>query len=148
MTLFNTNKKFWLIVGAALGVALLLFVFQAGLTIGARKASFTGRWSENYHRNFAGPRGGFMMNTPSQEFIETHGAFGRILRVDAQSMVIKRPDGVEKVVDVTNDTEIYRMSSEVKLSDVQINEEAVVIGQPTNDGRVHAELIRLMPPRR
>ncbi len=147
MDFFSSNKKFWIVAGAALGVALLLSIFQIGMNVGARKAFFTCRWSENYHRNFAGPRGGFMMRQPEPDFIESHGAFGRVLRVDSSSLVIKRPDGVEKVIDVGTGTEILRMRTRVPLSEVQVDEEAVVIGQPTEEGRVRAELVRLMPPR-
>ena len=89
-----------------------------------------------------------MIRLREPDLIQSHGGFGRVLRVDASSLVIKGPDGVEKVIDVATGTEILRMRDKIDLSEVRINEEAVVIGQPTDEGRVKAELIRLLPERR
>lgn len=148
MNFSSSNKKFWIIAGGMLGLALLLFIFRAGMHVGARKAFFTCRWTENYRENFAGPRDGFMIRLREPDLIQSHGGFGRVLRVDTSSLVIKGPDGVEKVIDVATGTEVLRMRDKIDLSEVRINEEAVVIGRPTDDGRVKAELIRLMPERR
>ncbi len=137
MSFFTANKKFWIMAGGLLGLAFLLLVFQAGFSIGARKGFFTCRWNEHYHQNFGGPG-----------FIQSHGAFGRVLRVETDSLIIKDPAGVEKIIEVATGTDILRGPDRITLSEVMVDEDAVVIGQPTDDGRVHAELIRLMPPRR
>lgn len=147
MNLLLSSKKFWIVIGILLGLASLLLVFQAGMSIGERKAAFACRWADNYQRNFAGPKKGFMSRFPNPEIIESHGAFGRVLRVDPSSLVIKRPDGIERIVDVSTDTEILRTRFRINLSDVQTDEEAVVIGRPTEDGRIRAGLIRILPPR-
>ena len=63
----KTIKKFfqnrdilkWIIVGLAVFVVLIL-VFGAGIKVGTMKAKYSYHWAENYHRNFGGPRGGFL----------------------------------------------------------------------------------------
>ena len=56
---FFRSKTFKMVLLAIAALVVLLFVFKTGVFVGYRKAEYSYRWGENYHRNFAGPREGF-----------------------------------------------------------------------------------------
>lgn len=134
--------------GAILGIGaviILLLVFKTGMIIGTKKADFSCRWSDNYHRNFGGPRGGFMPGLGDRDFIESNGTFGQIIKIDGTNLVIKGRNDVEKVVIVDNNTVINRFNDTVKLTELKIDDDIVVIGEPNQQGQIVAKLIRIMP---
>ncbi|HRY63001.1 MAG TPA: hypothetical protein P5267_00105 [Patescibacteria group bacterium] len=131
----------------ALGLFIIILVsFQAGLLVGFRKAGFSYRWEENYHRNFAGPKGGFIDDLRGREFIESSGVFGPIIKIDGQSVVIRGKDNVEKIIMIKSDAVIRRGKENLKLSDLRVDDPLVVIGEPNDAGQIEAKLIRVMPP--
>lgn len=133
-----------------LGVlAVLLFVFQAGLHVGYRKAAFSYQLGNNYYRAFDGTRG---MPFPGQPFEVrapfpgAHGATGRIVSVTLPTFVIENSDQVEKVIRIDEGTEIRRFRESVEPSEIMANDFAIVIGDPTDDALIQAKFIRLLPP--
>ena len=77
----NRDVLKWVIIGLA-GFVVLVLVFGAGVKVGTLKARYSYRWAENYHRNFGGPRGGFLgdlKSFPQGDFINGHGVFGEII---------------------------------------------------------------------
>lgn len=131
------------LIGAA-GVLVVIVIFSIGAMVGYRKASFEYRWGENYHRNFGGPKGGFIL--PGDEGMNpTHGTFGTVISLDATSMVIEGADRREKKIVVTDQTIIHRAFETVQLKDIRTKEMAVVIGEPNGEGQIEAKLIRLFP---
>jgi len=143
---FFQSKIFKAILGAIIGVIIFLFIFGLGAMVGARKAHFSYMWSENYHRNFAGPRGGFFSDFSGKDFIEANGAFGQIIKIDGSTLVVKGHDNTEKIILINNDTTIMRFKETVKLTDLEVNDFIVTIGEPNNSGQIEAKLIRLLPP--
>ncbi len=142
------QSKILKIIFFAIGaLIILLLVFKTGVFVGYRKASFSYRWGENYHRNFAGPRGGFFGNFRSgfgdKDFIDAHGAFGSILKIDGNTIIVKGGDGVEKIVIVAYDTVIRKGRENVKLSDLKFEDRVVIIGLPDSQGKIEAKLIRV-----
>jgi hypothetical protein len=136
----------FIIVGIALLIILLL-VFKLGMIVGGRKAEFTGKWSENYHRNFAGPRDGFMgMGLGDGDFIEANGVVGQIIKIGDDSIVIKGRDNVEKSLIVDAETIIKKFKDSVKISELKTDDIVVVIGDPNSSGQIQAKLIRILPP--
>ncbi len=133
-----------LLIGLGLLIIVLLS-FQAGLMVGFRKAGFSYRWEENYHRNFAGPKGGFMNELRGRDFIESSGVFGPIIKIDGDKVVIGGQGNVEKIVLVTDDTVIRRFQENLQLSDLEVDDPLVVIGEPNEAGQIVAKLIRVMP---
>jgi len=134
---------------AVFGVAaliIILLVFKAGTLVGFRKAGFSYKWGENYHQNFAGPRGGFFRGFSGRDFIASHGVFGQIIKIDGSTLIIKGQENVEKIVIVKEDTAIRRLGETVKLSDLKVNDYIVVIGSPNDAGQIEAKFIRIMPP--
>lgn len=139
----------WVIVGLAIFAALVL-VFGAGVFVGEMKARFSYRWAESYHKNFGGPQGGFMAGLPvplppSGDFIEGHGTFGEIIKINDTDFVIKGQGDVEKVVSIGGSTIISAGRKTIKKDDLKVGDRVVVIGSPDEEGQIEAKLIRIMP---
>jgi hypothetical protein len=143
------SKKAKIALIALGALIVLLLVFQLGMTVGFRKANFSFRWAENYHQNFAGPRTGFLGNFArdfiGKDFIEAHGVFGSIIKIDGSTLVIKGANNVEKTVLLKDDTAIERLRETIKPADLKIDDNVVIIGSPNDSGQIEAKLIRVMP---
>lgn len=144
------SKTFKIITGILLILVIFLLGFQLGTMVGFKKANFSYKWGENYHKNFAGPRDGFMremgmMGPGNKEFIEPHGTIGEIIKIDNQSIIIKGQDEVEKIINVKDDTVIKNLNTDVKIENLKANDLIVVLGSPNDSGQIDAKLIRIMP---
>lgn len=154
----NNNKKDtlkWIIIGIA-AFAVILLAFSIGKSVGEMRARFSYRWAENYQKNFAGPKQGFLnefqpIPAPG-EFIESHGTFGQIIKIEAPAetsgeatLIIKGQGEAEKIIIVNSETIIERFNETLKISDLKVNDFIVVIGEPTDSGQIIAKLIRLFP---
>lgn len=148
------NLKQWLQSPAFLkilcGVGVLitaLTILQAGIFIGFHKARFSYRFGENYTRNFTGPRGGFapmgMMGLGG--FTDSHGVAGKILKVSLPTISIEGADKIEKVVVITEKTEIRELRRDLAPSELKADMSVVVIGSPNEQGQIEAKLIRVFP---
>jgi len=141
----NRDVLKWVIIGLA-GFAVLILVFGAGVKVGTMKAKYSYRWAENYHRNFGGPRGGFfgeLKNFPRGEFINAHGVFGSIIKIEGNTIIAKAKDDVEKTVLVSDSTIIEKGRERVQLSNLKVDEGVVIIGSPNEEGQIEAKLIRV-----
>jgi len=129
------------------GFAIVALIFGAGIVVGEMKAKFSYRWAENYHKNFGGPRGGFLgdwrrIPLLPNDFIEGHGTFGEIIELNDNSFVIKGRGNVEKIVITTEDTIIKKGMKTIK-DGLKVGEYVVVIGSPNKKGQIEAKLIRI-----
>jgi|SRR3989338_5021386 len=138
---YSSRRIFWI----AVGFILLLLAFKAGMAVGFKKASFSYRWGENYHRNFGGPKGGFFREFSDNDLTNAHGVFGEIIKIDGTTLIIKGADGVEKAVLAGADASIRRFSEAVKAEELKVGDRVVVIGEPNDSGQIEAKLIRIMP---
>jgi hypothetical protein len=142
----KTFQNIIIVVGILIAISI---IFQIGVFVGFKKASFSYGWGDNYRKTFGGPRGEFgemgMMGGPSQNFLNPHGAIGKIIKIDLPTLVVIGPDNVEKVVLIKDDTLIRQFRQEVKASNLKVNDEIVVIGSPNNSSQIEAKLIRLKP---
>lgn len=131
-----------------LGVFILfVLVFGAGVKVGEIKARFSYRWAENYHRNFAGPRDGFMAGgdwrkMPRGEFTEAHGVFGEIIEIKDNGFVIRGRGDVEKMVVTGKDT-VIKKGIETSGGGLGVGDQVVVIGSPNSEGQIDAKFIRI-----
>lgn len=139
------SKKFKKVVLGIIILMILLSVFKAGMVVGERKAEFSNRWGDNYHRNFGGPRTGFLNGFGDKDFINANGTFGQVIKIDGQTIVIKGQGDVEKIVLIKDNTAIRRFRDTVKSTDIKVGDYAVVIGEPDSTGQIEANLIRLLP---
>lgn len=146
------NKKFfqnpdalkWVIIGLV-GFAVLILVFGAGVKVGTLKARYSYQWADNYHKNFAGPRGGFFgdwRRFPAGDFIGGHGAFGEIIELNDSGFVIRGRADVEKIVVITEDTAIKKGQETIE-DGLQVGDRVTIIGSPNEEGQIEAKLIRL-----
>ena len=57
-------------------------------------------------------------------------------------------DNTEKTILVSDKTTIIYQRKNIKLSDLKVDDNIVVVGEPNNSGQITAELIRVMsnPP--
>jgi len=140
------SKTFYVILIAVIALAVALLIFKIGMFVGFKKTGFSYNWSENYHRNFAGPAGGFFRDFGGRDFIDSHGVFGQIIKIDVPILVIRGRDDIEKIVLAQDKTVIKNFRNTIKLSDLKVDDYIVVIGSPNQAGQVEAKLIRLVPP--
>lgn len=136
-----------IVIGLAI-FAIAILIFGAGILVGGMKARFSYRWAESYHKNFAGPRGGFFgdwrgMPPLPGDFIEGHGAFEEIIKIEGDTLIIKGKGDVEKVVLVTEKTIIQSGRKDIKISDLKVDDQIVIIGSPNEEGQIEAKLIRV-----
>ena len=138
------SKTFSRVLAVTAALVALLLIFQLGVLVGFRKARFSYRWGENYQRNFAGPRGGFIRRGfGDRGFINAHGVFGQILKIDENVLVLKGRDGVEQLVLVGERTGIEHGRQRILFSELRVDDSLVVIGRPNEQGQIEAKFIRL-----
>jgi len=144
-------KKRSLRIGAAVvgGLIVLILVFQAGMSVGFRKARFSYQWGGNYHKMFGGPQGGFAgdfrRDFEGQDFMNANGVTGAILKVDGRTLVIRGVGGTEQVVVLSDSTVIRAGRETVKPGDLTTADSVVVIGEPDASGQIDAKFIRVFP---
>jgi hypothetical protein len=148
----QNNKKInrdvlkWIIIGLA-GFVVIILIFGAGIFVGGTKARFSYRWAESYHKNFAGPQGGFFGDwrtlPPPGDFIEGHGTFGEIIKINDSDLIVKGQGDVEKVILITKDTTIERGRDTLKKEELKVGDQVVIIGSPNEQGQIEAKLIRI-----
>jgi hypothetical protein len=148
----NQTKKDilkWILIG--LGVFIIAaLIFKAGMFVGAMKANFSYRWAEQYHKNFAGPQAGFFGDwriPPFGDFIEGHGTFGEIIKIEGNNLIVKGRENIEKIVLVNEKTVIKSGFKDIKISDLKVGDIIVIIGSPNEQGQIEAKLIRVFPPK-
>lgn len=142
---FFQNKFFKAtIIGISVFIVMLL-ILRLGMLIGAGRANFAFQWSENYHRNFAGPQGGFLQDFAERDFIEAHGVFGRIIKIDLPSLIIAGDKNAERAVILNDKTMIKFLRDSVQASGLKVDDNIVVVGAPNGAGQLEAELIRILP---
>ena len=144
---FLESKQFSYFVWGVVGLIAILVIFKLGMDIGFKKANFSYQWGENYYRNFAGPAKNFPDNNMMRhdDFMEAHGVFGQIIKIDGSNIIIKDRENTEKIVLVEDDTTIKNFKETIKLSELKTDARIVVIGEPDSAGKIAAKLIRVLP---
>lgn len=139
------SKLFKGVFFGVLAFIVLLLAFKAGTMVGFIKADFSCRWSDNYQKNFGGPKGGFPMGFGDRDFLEANGTFGKIMKISTSTLIIKGAGDVEKVILIDDGTVIKNLKETVKPSDLKVDDAVVIIGEPNDAGQIKAKLIRIMP---
>jgi len=140
----NPDILKWIIIGLV-GFIVILFAFGVGVKVGTHKAKYSYRWAESYHKNFAGPRGGFLgdwRKFPAGDFISGHGAFGEIIELNDSGFVIKGRGDIEKVIITTEDT-ITKSGRDTTEDGLEVGNDVTIIGSPNEEGQIEAKLIRI-----
>lgn len=145
------ESKQFLSVICTLGVLFIVFlIFQAGMMAGFHRASFGRDWGDNYSRNFGSPHKDFQMmggrmgdfgNLPN-----AHGAIGKIIKIELPTIIVQdENDNTEKVVLISDNTEIHEMRNMISKENLKLDDHIVVIGTPNANGQIEARLIRFLP---
>ncbi len=142
---FFHSKAFKGILCGIAGLIILLLVFGLGVVVGIKKANFSYRWGENYHRNFGGPRNSFIQNFPGRDLIEPNGVYGQIIKIELPNLIINGSNNTEKIVVLKNDTVVRRLSETISPNDLKTDDYVTIIGSPNDAGQIEAKLIRIMP---
>lgn len=149
--LFQKNvstKTVWIAVGT---VFVALFIFQAGIFIGYRKASFSYGSGDNFHHMFGAPEHrammgrGLMMSFPGEEFTSAYGTTGTIVKIAMPTIIVAGTDKVEKVIVVNEKTILRQFRNDIKNTDLKVGDTIIVIGAPNSSSQIEAKLIRVLP---
>ncbi len=130
-------------------LVVLVLVFSAGVFVGIEKAKFSYGWGENYYRNFVDPRGPSIGPLDSHNpfwdktYISPHGLLGQIIELNDHGFVLVGKNQTEVPVEVDNQTIIENQRGSLKLSELKIGDQAVVIGAPDSEGEIEAKLVRI-----
>lgn len=127
-------------------LVIALLIFQAGVFVGVRKASFSYRGADNYYRAFGPEHGGPTQGMMRDGFPGANSSAGRVVSLALPTMVVADREGVEKTIRITDQTIIRRDRVEVKADALQIDDFVVVIGAPNDTAEIEAKFIRLLPP--
>ncbi len=140
----SNSKRFKVAVFIIAEILILLVIFQAGIFLGYRKASFYNRIGERYFSEINGR--GMMMGIRNDSFSNTHGAIGQIIQIKLPIITVLDRDGLEKAVTISSSTAIKNMNVDIKKEDLKINDYVVIFGSDLDDNSiVDARLIRILP---
>ncbi|OGZ68868.1 MAG: hypothetical protein A3D44_04265 [Candidatus Staskawiczbacteria bacterium RIFCSPHIGHO2_02_FULL_42_22] len=134
------------LIVALFGFAFVMGVFSVGIWVGQKRAEFSFRWLNSYHRNFGGPQGGFLDNFPNSNLMGGHGIFGVVIGIYTNNLIIKDQDNMEKIVVISTETIMRNNVGNMNFFDIKINDRVVIIGSPNGEGQVEAKFIRVLPP--
>lgn len=138
-----------IIILSVAGLVIICFIFGLGIYVGMERADYSFRWAEEYHRNFAGPRQGFFGDfiNMGNQFSNSNGVFGKIITISGNTLTVKDNDGdnTEKTILVGDKSTIIMQRKNLKLTDLKVGDNVVVIGSPNSSGQIQAQLIRVMP---
>lgn len=142
------SKPIKITIIGILVLVILIGTFGVGVAVGYRKANFSFKWGENYHKNFGGPKGGFMRQLPppfrmEDDFINANGTTGAIIKIDGNTLVVDGDKTPEKIIVVADKTIIRRGQQNLKLADLKVGDLTVTIGRPNASGQIEADLIRI-----
>lgn len=147
-TLF-IKPNLWLRLMILLVVCVLMLAsFQFGKIVGYKQAGFTNRLGDNYRKAFDGQGRRFnKFDLPPLErgLPSSHGAVGKVVKLNNNSIIISTPENVEKVVVFSENTLVKKFRETVKIGDLQNGDMVVVLGEPNDSGEIVANLIRIMP---
>lgn len=145
--IFWSTKKDKIITISVLSLVVALLIFKAGMFIGYHRALFSYRSDARFSSDMG--QGRDMMKAPPfgfmrEEFPTNHGAAGRIVSVSLPHFVVAGLDNSEKTVTIGKETMIRRMRDTVASTSIKVDENAVVLGEPDDTGKIQAKFIRLM----
>ncbi|MFA6392924.1 MAG: hypothetical protein WCW54_02480 [Candidatus Paceibacterota bacterium] len=140
------SKNFIKIIYILGAVFIFALIFQAGMMVGFRKASFSRDWGNNYERNF-GPNREIprFLRDGMRDIPNANGAIGQIIKVEFPNITVLDKDQTEKVVIIKDDTNILERKDIVSKENLKVDQFIIVIGSPNGNGQIEAKLIRIMP---
>lgn len=139
-------------IATVFGILFIIFVsFALGFSAGLNKARFSYQWGEQYEENFvkavveeSGEKA--LEKIDGQAFRSGYCAAGKIIAVTDDTIILQGPNGRENTISVSDATSIKKGGSEITLSELKVGNRIVVVGKPTANGTLQANLIRVFNP--
>ena len=142
---FFEAKKFTKILALLGSLVFAVVIFSAGVVVGFNKAKWTRDADDNFAQNF-GPHHHYrkILGDTPDAFPNANGALGKLIKVELPTFIVSDKDGTEKVILITDDTEVRSGSDEVTPSDLKVGGNVLVIGSPNDKGQIEAGFIRII----
>jgi hypothetical protein len=124
-------------------IILAIIIFSAGIRVGERKIYHSFRNNlpyKTFDRDLERIDGFLGKNLPSDR-----GAIGKIISVNLPDFIIANNDNTEKIITVSDETIINKFREKLSVENLAIGDEVVVIGEPNEDSKIVAVLIRVIP---
>ena len=127
-------------------VIVAMLIFSLGVVVGFHKASFGRDWGEHYNENFGMERHSGRMGIGLMgHFPNSHGAIGKIIKIELPTLIVQGKDNTEKVILTKEDTKLQKIREEIKVSDLKVDDFIIIIGSPNAQGQIEAKFIRVLP---
>ncbi len=141
------QSRSWSSIIFVLGVLLVvLLVFQAGIFIGYRSASFSYGRLSGYQDGMGNPRSILAPFVHDADDPNPHGTVGQIVSIQLPFLMIKGAQNAEEIVAVSGTTTVRSMRDTASTSMLRIGDQVIVIGAPDEGGQMHAAFIRILTP--
>ncbi len=130
--------------GIIYGMLIIIFaglIFQTGVMVGIKIATFGKDFDDHYTENF-GPMHMFDAGSHAQN---PNGAIGKIISVNLPTFSVEEPNNIEKSVVITDDTITRLMHAPADTKTLIPGTFVVVIGDPNAQGQIVAKFIRIIP---
>ena len=143
--LFQSSLFRGILIGLGVAIAALL-IFQAGLHVGYRKASFSFHGGDNFYRAFGEKRHQKdFMGMKRGDFPNAHGALGKIISIQLPTFILEDEAHVEKIVLIKDDTIIRKFRDTLQAKELTTDDQVVVFGAPNDQAQIEAKMIRIVP---
>ncbi len=73
-----------------------------------------------------------------------NGSSGQVVGINASIVVIKNKEGTEENILIDGQTTIRKNLTDIKITDLAVNDQIVVIGAPRENGEIQAKFIRVI----
>ena len=127
---FFRSKKWTAVLAIIFILCLMLAIFEAGVAVGVRKASFADRMGGDYYKVF-GQSGSPFGGVDQDDFPASHGVVGTIIKIAPPYAFIQGPDNTERTVRLNASTTILKYRTAIGPNDLSDGESIIVIGSPS-----------------
>jgi len=138
---FASSKTFQKIIWWVGILIVVLFIFQIGVFVGYRDASFSYKLGDNYYRTFGGGPSEDIQNFPPGG----HGVSGKIIKISLPTILVASDDGLEKSILVGTSTLMRELRQVIPIADLKVDDMVVIIGSPNSESQIEAKFIRVIP---
>lgn len=139
------SREFLAVIILLFGCSVLIGAFGVGELVGYRKARFSYEWSEQYDRNFGGPRRGIFGIPGEAVFQNPFGVDGTVMQANDAMLVVSGRDLREKIIRFNAQTQVRSFRTASDGQRLIVGDHIVVIGEPNDQGQIFAKFIRILP---
>ena len=123
----------------------MLAIFEAGVAVGVRKASFADRMGGAYFKVFGSAKPSFG-DIDQDDFPSSHGVVGTIIKIDPPYAFIQGPNNTERTIRLGSSTTILKYRNSIAANGLSQGDSIVVIGSPdASSSDMDADFIRVIP---